>query len=190
MREKAGAEVGVRQGRDLVPQGLILDLREDRVLAERIERQLQPEQYAHRPAADLGLHRQAGVDGGRQSGQHRLPAARRLGTLHQGERQRPAGALDDAADHGQLGRAVREEVRDQLQHALAGGGQAQGDARQLVLAGGQGRVGWPSLVRWLRVREVEKPRAPASTACRAMSAMAAMSAGVAGSRLAPRSPIT
>ena len=51
-------------------------------------------------------------------------------------------------------------------------------------------VGWPSEVRWLRVREVEKPRAPASMARFARAAMAAMSAGLAGSRFAPRSPMT
>ena len=51
-------------------------------------------------------------------------------------------------------------------------------------------VGAPSLVLWLRVREVVKPNAPASTAPFAMAAMAAMSASLAGSRLAPRSPMT
>ena len=51
-------------------------------------------------------------------------------------------------------------------------------------------VGWPSEVRWLRVREVEKPRAPASMARFARADMAAISAGLAGSRLAPRSPMT
>ena len=48
----------------------------------------------------------------------------------------------------------------------------------------------PVLVRWFRVREVEKPRAPASMASRARAAMAPMSSGVAGSWRAPRSPIT
>ena len=33
-------------------------------------------------------------------------------------------------------------------------------------------VGWPSLVRWLSVRDVEKPSAPASTARLAIAAMA------------------
>ena len=47
-------------------------------------------------------------------------------------------------------------------------------------------VGCPSEVRWLSVREVEKPSAPASTARFASAAMAAMSASVAGSRSAPR----
>jgi len=51
-------------------------------------------------------------------------------------------------------------------------------------------VGCPSLERWLSVREVEKPSAPASTASAAIPAMAAMSAAVAGSRSAPRLPIT
>ena len=48
----------------------------------------------------------------------------------------------------------------------------------------------PRLVRWLRVREVVKPSAPASTASPASRAISAISSAVAGSRAAPRSPIT
>ena len=53
-----------------------------------------------------------------------------------------------------------------------------------------GKVGRPSLSRWFNVRDVEKPSAPASAAAFAISAIRAISSGVAGSRLAPRSPIT
>ena len=48
----------------------------------------------------------------------------------------------------------------------------------------------PRLDLWLTVREVVNPRAPARTASLAKAAMAAMSSAVAGSRLAPRSPMT
>jgi len=48
----------------------------------------------------------------------------------------------------------------------------------------------PVEVRWLSVREVEKPSAPARTASPASAAMAVLSSAVAGSRRAPRSPIT
>ncbi len=48
----------------------------------------------------------------------------------------------------------------------------------------------PSLERWNSVREVAMPIAPASSASPSSSHMRAMSAGVAGSRFAPRSPIT
>ena len=48
----------------------------------------------------------------------------------------------------------------------------------------------PVEVRWLSVREVEKPSAPARTASAASAAIALLSSGVEGSRRAPRSPIT
>ena len=51
-------------------------------------------------------------------------------------------------------------------------------------------IGRPSRVLWLRVREVEKPKAPARTPAAASSAMAALSSAVAGSRFTPRSPMT
>ena len=51
-------------------------------------------------------------------------------------------------------------------------------------------TGSPSMARWASVRDVEKPSAPAAMPSRTMSAMAAMSSGVAGSFLAPRSPMT
>ena len=51
-------------------------------------------------------------------------------------------------------------------------------------------TGSPSMARWAMVREVEKPRAPAATASFTMAFIAAMSSGVAGSLLAPRSPMT
>jgi len=46
------------------------------------------------------------------------------------------------------------------------------------------------MARWANVREVEKPMAPASMASLTIAAIASMSSGVAGSFLAPRSPIT
>ncbi len=46
------------------------------------------------------------------------------------------------------------------------------------------------MARWAMVREVENPSAPALIASRTISRMASMSAGVAGSFLAPRSPMT
>jgi hypothetical protein len=48
----------------------------------------------------------------------------------------------------------------------------------------------PVDVRWFSVREVEKPSAPALTASAASAAIALLSSSVAGSRRAPRSPIT
>ena len=51
-------------------------------------------------------------------------------------------------------------------------------------------TGSPEMARCASVRLVEKPRAPATTASRTMAAIASMSAGVAGSLLAPRSPMT
>jgi hypothetical protein len=48
----------------------------------------------------------------------------------------------------------------------------------------------PVEVRWLSVRDVEKPSAPARTASLARAAIALLSSGVDGSRRAPRSPIT
>ena len=48
----------------------------------------------------------------------------------------------------------------------------------------------PSAARWFNVREVEKPSAPARRPSVVSSAMRRRSASVAGSRLAPRSPIT
>ena len=51
-------------------------------------------------------------------------------------------------------------------------------------------IGSPSLVRWLRVREVPKPIAPASMASLAKRRISAMSCAVAGSRSAPRWPMT
>ena len=48
----------------------------------------------------------------------------------------------------------------------------------------------PVEVRWLSVREVEKPSAPARTASAASWAIALLSSSVEGSRRAPRSPIT
>ena len=51
-------------------------------------------------------------------------------------------------------------------------------------------VGSPRLVRWLVVRDVVKPSAPAATPSRTMRPIAAISSAVAGSRCAPRSPIT
>ena len=51
-------------------------------------------------------------------------------------------------------------------------------------------VNSPRLVRWLSVRDVVKPSAPASMPSAASAAIGAMSSGVAGSRRAPRSPIT
>ena len=48
----------------------------------------------------------------------------------------------------------------------------------------------PRLVRWLRVRDVVKPMAPASIASPARRAISAISSSVAGSRAAPRSPMT
>jgi hypothetical protein len=51
-------------------------------------------------------------------------------------------------------------------------------------------IGSPVLLRWLSVRDVEKPTAPATSASRVNSAMATTSASVAGSPLAPRSPMT
>jgi hypothetical protein len=51
-------------------------------------------------------------------------------------------------------------------------------------------VGSPRLVRWLMVREVEKPSAPARMPAAAMRPIVAISSGVEGSRFAPRSPIT
>ena len=51
-------------------------------------------------------------------------------------------------------------------------------------------TGSPSMARWARVREDEKPSAPASTASWTMRLIAAMSSTVAGSLRAPRSPMT
>ena len=51
-------------------------------------------------------------------------------------------------------------------------------------------TGSPSMAMWAMVREVEKPKAPARRASATMSRIWAMSSGVAGSFLAPRSPIT
>ena len=51
-------------------------------------------------------------------------------------------------------------------------------------------VSSPRLVRWFSVRDVVNPSAPCSIASRASAAISAMSASVAGSRCAPRSPIT
>ena len=51
-------------------------------------------------------------------------------------------------------------------------------------------TGSPSLAVWTSVRELEKPNAPARTASFTRAAILAMSASVAGSFLAPRSPIT
>ena len=51
-------------------------------------------------------------------------------------------------------------------------------------------VGCPSLLRCKIVREVVKPSAPALTASAARRAISALSCSVAGSRAAPRSPMT
>ena len=51
-------------------------------------------------------------------------------------------------------------------------------------------VGSPRAVRWLRVREVEKPIAPARMASAVSRRMAAASESVAASRRVARSPIT
>ena len=51
-------------------------------------------------------------------------------------------------------------------------------------------IGSPALVRWLRVRDVPKPMAPASIASLARAFIRAMSSAVAGSRSAPRWPMT
>ncbi len=51
-------------------------------------------------------------------------------------------------------------------------------------------VNSPRLVRWFNVRDVVKPSAPCSIAARASVAISSMSSPVAGSRCAPRSPIT
>ncbi len=51
-------------------------------------------------------------------------------------------------------------------------------------------VGSPVDVRWLSVRELEKPMAPARMASAANVRMAAVSSSVASSSRAPRSPIT
>ena len=48
----------------------------------------------------------------------------------------------------------------------------------------------PSNVLWFSVREVEKPRAPALIPSAASRAISARSCSVAGSRSAPRSPMT
>ena len=48
----------------------------------------------------------------------------------------------------------------------------------------------PSAVRWTMVRVVEKPSAPALIASAVIARIWAASSAVAGSRFAPRSPIT
>ena len=51
-------------------------------------------------------------------------------------------------------------------------------------------VGSPLTLRWLRVRELVKPSAPARMACSVRRRISTTSAAVAGSRSAPRWPIT
>ncbi len=51
-------------------------------------------------------------------------------------------------------------------------------------------TGSPSMAVCAMVREVENPSAPARSASATISVMASMSSGVAGSFVAPRSPIT
>ena len=51
-------------------------------------------------------------------------------------------------------------------------------------------TGSPSMARWAIVREVENPSAPARYGLWTISRMASMSVGVAGSFLAPLSPMT
>ena len=110
--------------------------------------------------------------------------------LRQRDRQRPA--RDAASSRSRVVDLVVEvgEVGDDLQHARPVWPMARAMPTSSSRAAVSVGVGSPRLVRWLRVREVVKPRAPASTPSAASRPISAISSAVAGSRSAPRWPMT
>ena len=73
LAEEARAEGGIGEMSHPLGQRQMRDLPVGGVLAERVEGQLQTEQHADRPAGDLGLHRQSGVDRVGQGREQQLP---------------------------------------------------------------------------------------------------------------------
>jgi hypothetical protein len=163
------------------------DLAEHRVGEERVERALQPEQQAHGPRRHLGAHGDAVGVGLAEQVEQAAPVAAQA--LDHRERQGPARPLGHGPEQPELGVEVGE-VGHRLEDALPVAPMASAMPISSSASAVRVGVGSPLLVRWLSVREVVKPSAPAATAWAASSAMAAMSSAVAGSRAAPRSPMT
>ena len=106
-----------------------------------MERQFQPVEQSHRPRRDLAADRQAVAVGATDLAEQGLPAIGIDRDVEQGEGERPARGLDQAAQHGELrgtlGRRVGEVV-EELDHALARATQAAGDRRQFLFRRGDG----------------------------------------------------
>ena len=138
--QQPGAERRIAQPRHALCQRQGLDLAVTGVAGERVHRQLQPEQHAHRPGRHLGANLQAGLLGLAHLFQHEAPLLGVARVLQQRERQRPAGLRHDPPEHGEF-RGGIVEVGDHLQYALARPKacrrHAHGDPGQLVLTGCQ-----------------------------------------------------
>ena len=141
LRQQPRPHRRIAQPRELLLQRQALDLAIARAGRERMERQFQPVEDRHRPRRHLARIGRPSRLARSTSLQKRLPAAGIERDVEQGERQRPARDLDQAAQHGELGRAFARgvlEVVEQLDHALARAAHAAGDRRQLLLGGGDG----------------------------------------------------
>ena len=130
-----------------------------------MERQFEPVEHRHRPRRHLAADRQAVAVGALDLAQQGLPAAGIERDVEQGEGERPARELDQAAQHGELGGAFGRRCPGSRRAAGSrpcppGACRARSPPaplRPAVMVG----VSAPSGVRWNSEREVVKPSAPA-----------------------------
>lgn len=136
----------------------------------------------------------------RQAGQFHVGLAgiegieRQFVSKHHADRPAQHLRLDRQTGRRRLGRPVEHLAPVHRHRAVTVFEQRdrQGPSRALDHPAQQGQLGvdLPSLDRWKKVREVDTPIAPASTPSRTMRAIGCSSSTVAGSRSAPRCPIT
>ena len=106
-----------------------------------MERQLQPVEQRYRPCRHLAADRQSVAVGALDFAQQRAPALGIERNVEQGEGERPARDLDQAAQHGELGRSLGRgvaEIVQKLDHALAHAAHPAGDGPELFLGCGDG----------------------------------------------------
>ena len=150
------------QGGHLGLQGLAGQRAERRMARERVEGGLQAQQQPDRPGGHLGPD---GQPVGRSLLNLCEEVAPRLGplvALGQRDGQRATRELHQVPDHGELGVGVGPEVRDQLDHPVAGVGHPQRDRLELVGPRPQGRrrvARGGAVVQRARRREPDRPRA-------------------------------
>ena len=110
----------IAHGLNLFLQGEVGDRAETGVEGERVQRQIKPEQDPHRSRDDLRADRQARGGDGFQFDQDIVAFAGLVGVLHERERERAPGGLDDAAHEGHLCGGIEPGVTQHFEHAATG----------------------------------------------------------------------